>query len=384
MFEHIGLMVLKGFQDRAEKLNDYLGELLGEKRNYIIDIDSPRFSNGEGKIQINETVRDKEIYIISDIGNYDVTYDLYGKENRMSPDDHFLDVIRAISAISGKARKITLFMPLMYSSRQHRRKGRESLDCAMALRYLETLGVKNILTFDIHDPEIQNTIPTGSFDSIFPMYSILKYFVKNEADAISKDKMVVISPDVGAMERTKRYASILNLDLGLYYKRRDYTRIVNGKNPILQHEYIGPDVKGKDLLIVDDMLSSGESIIDIVTRMKEKGCGDVYVITTFAFFTNGLDKFDELYKKGLIKKVYSTNASYLKPELKTRDWFCEIDLTKCMAKVITCLAQNKGISNILDSQKKLQTLLEKINNKAWENFSGFCFTKGNKSNILFE
>ena len=383
MFEHIGLMVLKGFQDRAEKLNDYLGELLGEKRNYIIDINSPRFSNGEGKVQINETVRDKEIYIISDIGNYDVTYDLYGKENRMSPDDHFLDVIRAISAISGKARKITLFMPLMYSSRQHRRKGRESLDCAMALRYLETLGVKNILTFDIHDPEIQNTIPTGSFDSIFPMYSILKYFIKNEASAISKDKMVVISPDVGAMERTKRYASILNLDLGLYYKRRDYTRIVNGKNPILQHEYIGPDVKGKDLLIVDDMLSSGESIIDIVTRMKEKGCGDVYVITTFAFFTNGLDKFDELYEKGLIKKVYSTNASYLKPELKTRDWFCEIDLTKCMAKVITCLAQNKGISNILDSQKKLQTLLDKIN-KAWEIFSGFCFTLQSKCNILFE
>ena len=383
MFEHIGLMVLKGFQDRAEKLNDYLGELLGEKRNYIIDINSPRFSNGEGKVQINETVRDKEIYIISDIGNYDVTYDLYGKENRMSPDDHFLDVIRAISAISGKARKITLFMPLMYSSRQHRRKGRESLDCAMALRYLETLGVKNILTFDIHDPEIQNTIPTGSFDSIFPMYSILKYFIKNEASAISKDKMVVISPDVGAMERTKRYASILNLDLGLYYKRRDYTRIVNGKNPILQHEYIGPDVKGKDLLIVDDMLSSGESIINIVTRMKEKGCGDVYVITTFAFFTNGLDKFDELYEKGLIKKVYSTNASYLKPELKTRDWFSEIALTKCMAKVITCLAQNKGISNILDSQKKLQTLLDKIN-KAWEIFSGFCFTLQSKCNILFE
>jgi len=383
MFEHIGLMVLKGFQDRAEQLNDYLGELLGEKRNYLIDIDSPRFSNGEGKIQINETVRDKEIYIIADVGNYSVTYDLYGKENRMSPDDHFLDIIRAISAISGKARKITLFMPLMYSSRQHRRKGRESLDCAMALRYLETLGVKNILTFDIHDPEIQNTIPTGSFDSIFPMYSILKYFIKNEADAISKDKMIVISPDVGAMERTKRYASILNLDLGLYYKRRDYTRIVNGKNPILQHEYIGPDVKGKDLLIVDDMLSSGESIIDIVTRMKERGCGDVYVITTFAFFTNGLGKFDELYEKGLIKKVYSTNACYLLPELKTKKWFCEIDLTKCMAKVITCLAQNQGISKILDSQKKLQKLLEKINNKAWDFSQAFCFTKFWKDNIIF-
>lgn len=363
MFENVGLIVLKGFKDRAESVNNYLGELLGEKRNYLIDIDSPRFSNGEGKVQINETIRDKDIYILADVGNYSVSYDLYGKENRMSPDDHFLDIIRTISAISGKARKITLFMPLMYSSRQHRRKTRESLDCAMALRYLEFLGVNNIITFDIHDPEIQNTIPTGSFDSIFPMYSILKYFIKYEKNEIAKDKMVVISPDVGAMERTKRYASILNLDLGLYYKRRDYTKVVNGKNPILQHEYIGPDVKGKDLLIVDDMLSSGESIIDIVTRMKDKGCGDIFVITTFSFFTNGLEKFDELYEKGLIKKVYSTNASFLNPELKNREWFCEIDLTKCIAKVITCLITNKGIGDILDSKAKLQKLLKEIENK---------------------
>ncbi len=361
MFENVGLIVLKGFEDRGKAVNDYLCDLLGEKRNYIIDIDSPRFSNGEGKVQINETIRGKDIYIIADVGNYFVTYDLYGEKNRMSPDDHFLDIIRTISAISGKARKITLFMPLMYSSRQHRRKTRESLDCAMALRYLEFLGVNNIITFDIHDPEIQNTIPTGSFDSIFPMYSILKYFIKNEKHDISKDKMVVISPDVGAMERTKRYASILNLDLGLYYKRRDYTRVVNGKNPILQHEYIGPDVKDKDLLIVDDMLSSGESIIDIVTRMKDKGCKDVFVITTFSFFTNGLEKFDELYKNGLIKKVYSTNASFLNPELKSREWFCEIDLTKCIAKVITSLITNKGIGDILDSQAKLKKLLEEIN-----------------------
>lgn len=365
MFEDVGLIVLKGFEDRAQAVNDYLGQLLGEKKNYIIDIESPRFSNGEGKVQINETVRDKDIYILADVGNYSVTYNLYGNENRMSPDDHFQDIVRTISAISGKARKVTLFMPLMYSSRQHRRKTRESLDCAMALRHLEFLGVKSVLTFDIHDPEVQNTIPSGSFDSIFPIYSILKTFIAENKEEISKDKMVVISPDIGAMERTRQYSSVLNLDLGLYYKRRDYTRVVNGKNPILEHEYIGPDVKGKSILIIDDMLSSGESIIDIVSRMREKGCKDVYVITTFAFFTNGLGKFDELYKNGLIKKVYSTNASYLLPELENKEWFTKIDLTKCIAKVITSLVTNKGIGDFLNSNEKLKKLLDKydLNNK---------------------
>ncbi len=363
MYENVGLIILNGFKDRGERVNDYLGELLGEKRNYIIDIECPRFSNGEGKVKINETVRDKDIYIIADTGNYSQTYKLYGKENNMSPDDHYLDIIRTISAISGKARRITLFMPLMYSSRQHRRKSRESLDCAMALRYLEYIGVNNIITFDIHDPEIQNTIPTGSFDSIFPIYSILKQFIAQEKEYISKEKMVVISPDTGAMERTRKYASILNLDLGLYYKRRDYTRVVEGKNPILQHEYIGPDVSGKSVLIIDDMLSSGESIIDIAKNMKEKGCSNVYVITTFAFFTDGLEKFDKLYKERLITKVYSTNASYLNPDLASRDWFQEIDLTKCISKVITALVTNVGISEIIDSKAKLKLLLEQLQTK---------------------
>lgn len=360
MYEDVGLIVLSGFKDRGQKVNDYLCELLGEKRNYLIDISSPRFSNGEGKVQINETMRDKDIYILADVGNYSIKYNLYGSENRMSPDDHYLDIIRTISAISGKARKITLFMPLMYSSRQHRRKARESLDCAMALRYLESIGVKNIITFDIHDPEIQNTIPTGSFDSIFPMYSILKQFILKERQEIGKDKMIVISPDTGAMERTRKYASILNLELGLYYKRRDYTRIVDGKNPILQHEYIGPDVTDKNILIIDDMLSSGESIIDIASNMKSRGCKNVYVITTFAFFTSGLAHFDELYKNGTIKKIYSTNASYINPDLKTREWFCEIDLTKCIAKVITALVTNVGIGDIIDSKNKLAGLLEQL------------------------
>lgn len=361
MFENVGLIVLKGFEDRAERVNDYLGELLGEKRNYIIDIESPRFSNGEGKVKINETVRDKDIYIIADIGNYSRVYNLYGYENHMSPDDHYLDIVRTISAISGKARRITLFMPLMYSSRQHRRKSRESLDCAMALRYLEYIGVNNIITFDIHDPEIQNTIPTGSFDSIFPIYSILKQFISNEKAEIGKEKMVVISPDTGAMERTRKYASILNLDLGLYYKRRDYTRVVDGKNPILQHEYIGPDVSGKNILIIDDMLSSGESIVDIAKNMKERGCKNVYVITTFAFFTNGLEVFDRYHKEGVITKIYSTNASYLNPGLKEKVWFNEVDLTKCISKVIKAVVTNVGISEIIDSKGKLKLLLDDLN-----------------------
>lgn len=360
MYENVGLIVLNGFKDRGERVNNFLCELLGEKRNFIIDIESPRFSNGEGKVKINETVRDKDIFIIADVGNYSKTYNLYGRENHMSPDDHYLDIIRTISAISGKARRITLLMPLMYSSRQHRRKSRESLDCAMALRYLEYIGVNNIITFDIHDPEIQNTIPTGSFDSIFPIYSILKQFIANEKEQIGKEKMVVISPDTGAMERTRKYASILNLDLGLYYKRRDYTRIVDGKNPILQHEYIGPDVKDKNILIIDDMLSSGESIVDIAKNMKERGCANVYVITTFAFFTNGLEIFDKYHADGLITKIYSTNASYLNPELASREWFKEVDLTKCISKVITAVITNVGISELIDAKNRLRQLLEDL------------------------
>lgn len=361
MFENLGLIVLKGFEDRKDSLNEHICELTGEKRNYIIDISSPRFSNGEGKVVINETVREKDIFIIGDVGNYFCTYKLYGVENRMSPDDHFLDIIRTISAISGKAKRITLILPLMYSSRQHRKKDRESLDCAMALRYLESLGVNNIITFDIHDPEIQNTIPNGSFDSVFPLYSVLKTFIPNERKEINKEKMVVISPDLGAMERARKYASILNLDLGLYYKRRDYTKIIDGKNPIIQHEYIGPYVENKSILIVDDMLSSGESIIDIAKNMKLRGCKNIYVIVTFAFFTNGVEKFDELYKDGYITKIYATNASYLREELENKEWFKKIDLTKNIAKIITNISKNTGIGNILNPTEKLKLLINEIN-----------------------
>ena len=357
----IGLIVLKGYKDREKQINDYICELTGEDKDYIIDVSSPRFSNGEAKVQINETVRNKDIYIIADVGNYNCTYKIYNYENHMSPDEHYLDVIRAISAIGGKARRITLILPLMYASRQHRRNGRESLDCAMALRYFESLGVNDIITFDVHDEEIQNTIPTGSFDTIFPLYSILKKFVTNEKDQISKEKMVVISPDVGAMKRAKKYASILNLDIGLFYKRRDYTKIVNGKNPIVQHEYIGPDIKDKNLLIIDDMLSSGESVLDIAKTLKERGCKNVYVATTFAFFTDGFKKFDEAYKEGLITKVYSTNASFITEELRNKEWFCEINLTKFIGKIIVALNKNQGLGSIIEPIDKMNKLLSLIN-----------------------
>lgn len=359
MSDNLGIIVLKGFEDRAESLNKELCKITGNEKNYIIEIDNPRFSNGEAKVQIKQSVRNKDIFIVADVGNYNCTYKMYGHENRLSPDDHYVDIIRTISAIGGKAKRITLILPLMYSSRQHRRKGRESLDCAMALRYFEYLGVNNIITFDLHDPEMQNTIPTGSFDSIFPISAILKTFIADKKDEIDKNKMVVISPDTGAMERTRQYAGTLNLDLGMCYKRRDYTRIVDGKNPIIQHEYIGPDVNGKNILIIDDMLSSGESIVDIASMMKERGCKNVYTITTFAFFTNGLEKFDEYYKQGLISKVYATNASYLNEDLKKREWFVEVNVTRFIAKVINVINTEKSLGSIISTTAQLAELLKK-------------------------
>lgn len=364
MENDLGLIVLNSFKNRGKEVNNLIAELKNEPySNYIIDVQNPRFSNGESKVVLNQSVRGKDLFILADIGNYSNTYKLYGYENHMSPDENYLDIIRTISAIGGKANRVTLIMPLMYSSRQHRRTSRESLDCAMALRYLESLGVNNIITFDVHDPDIQNTIPTGSFDTIFPIYSILKKFIANEHEFIGKDKMITISPDTGAMDRVRKYAGVLNLDIGLFYKRRDYTRIENGKNPIIQHEYIGPDVKDKNILIVDDMLSSGESIIDIAYEMKQRGCKNIYAITTFAFFTDGVERFDELYKKGIISKIYSTDACYLRDEIVNAEWFCKVSLTKFIAKIINALNNNESISQIIEPTAKLQKLLSTFSDK---------------------
>lgn len=361
MTNDIGLIALNGFRDRAEELNNYVSYLTGINKNYLISFSNPRFSNGESKLVLNESVREKDIYIIADIGNYSCTYNIYGYENHMSPDEHYQDIIRTLSAISGKAKRTTLILPLMYASRQHRRSGRESLDCAMALRYFEHLGVNNIITLDIHDPEIQNTIPTGSFDSIFPVYEILKRFIKTEKENISKEKMVVISPDAGALNRARKYASLLNLHMGFFNKRRDYTRIVDGKNPIIEHEYVGPDVKDKHILVVDDMISSGESILDLANELKKRGAKGVYVVSTFAFFTNGIGKFNKAYDDGLIKRVFSTNASYIREEVKDAPWFEEISVTELLGEIIVTLNRNQSLSKLIDQSDKLSDLLSKMN-----------------------
>lgn len=361
MTDDIALIIMKGYEDRGENVNKQICKLVGKDKDYIIDISNPRFSNGEAKVVLNQTVRNKDVYIIADVGNHSCTYNIYNHVNHMSPDEHYVDVTRVISAISGKARRITIIMPLMYASRQHRRSGRESLDCAMALRHFEDLGVNNIITFDLHDMEIQNTNPYGSIDSVMPLYSVLKEFVKNEGEFISKDKMVVISPDVGAMNRAKKYAGIFNLDIGLFYKQRDYTKVVNGKNPVVQHQYIGPDISGKSVLIIDDMLSSGESVIDVAEKLKANGAAKIYVVTTFAFFTEGYDKFDKLHKDGLIEKVYSTNASYIPDELRQKDWFCEIKLDSLIAEIIFALNQNKGLGEIIDRKEDIKKLVACLN-----------------------
>ena len=265
-------MCLSSFADRIETVNTEINNLLKTKNvNYIININPVKFSNGEGKVKLDDSVRGKDVYLISDVSNYSITYKMYGYENHMSPDEHFQDIIRTISAMAGKARRITLIMPLLYSSRQHRRAGRESLDCAMALRQLENLGIDTIITFDAHDPNIQNVTPTASFDSIFPLYPVIKQFIMDYKKEIDPEKMVVISPDNGAMARAIAYASMLKLNVGMFYKRRDYTKIVNGKNPIVAHEYNGPSVEGKDVLIVDDMIASGESLIDVARELKSRG-----------------------------------------------------------------------------------------------------------------
>jgi len=361
-FGDIGIIALESFKDRAKKIEDYLNDVRKENKHYIIDADALRFANGEGKVKLKETVKNKDIFIIADISNYGCTYSLYGQTHHMAPDEHFQDIIRTISAISGKANRINVIMPLLYASRQHRKSSRESLDCALALRQLENMKIDSILTLDAHDPNIQNAIPFGSFDSVFPIYPMLKNFLQQENGIKNKD-LVVIAPDNGAMERVIKYASILGCDIGMFYKRRDYTRLVNGKNPILQHDYVGADVNGKNILIVDDMISSGGSVLDICEQLSKKGAKKVNVIATFAFFTEGLSKFNEMYKRGVLNKVYSTNASYLTEEIKSAPWFVEVDICVLLGHIIDTLNKNESLSPIINSEQKLQELFARYNFK---------------------
>ena len=355
---NLAIVCLSNYADRIENVNAELNKLLGTKGvNYIIHINPIKFSNGEGKVRLEDSVRGKDVYLISDVSNYSLTYKMYGYENHMSPDEHFQDILRTLSAMEGKSKRTTIVLPLLYSSRQHRRKGRESLDCAMALRQFEALGIDTIITFDAHDPNIQNVTPYLSFDSIFPLYPVLKQFIMDNKSTINPENMVVISPDNGAMERVITYASMLGLNVGMFYKRRDYTKIVNGKNPIIAHEYNGPSVNGKDVLIIDDMIASGESLIDVAKQLKKRGAANILSICTFAFFSEGLEKFDECVEKGIIKKIYCTNASYVSPEMKQRDWLTIVEMEKFVALLIYTLHNGSSLSPLINSNEKIKDLL---------------------------
>lgn len=358
----LGIIALNSYKNQGEMVDKYITTMRQDelkKDSYLIPIEQVRFSNGEGKIKLLDTVRGKDIYILADVGNYSNSYKMFGFENRMGPDEHFQDIKRIISAIGGKANRTTLIMPLLYASRQHKRKGRESLDCAMSLRELENMGVNVIITFDVHDPTIHNAIPNTSFENIYPTYTMLKKMIETEGLATVRDNMTVISPDTGAMDRAIYYANVLGLDVGMFYKRRDFTKIVNGKNPIVQHEYIGGDLSGKNVLIVDDMIASGDSIIDIVKEISKYKIGNTYVAATFAFFTEGVEKFDKLYAEGKLTRLYTTNLSYVPEEVKQKPWFVEVDLSKFIAKIINTLSYDHSISSLLDATVRTQQLIKK-------------------------
>ncbi|MDF2531166.1 MAG: phosphoribosylpyrophosphate synthetase [Clostridia bacterium] len=362
----LGMIALESCKDLGSRIDCCLKKMRENKvcsnhNSFLISTEEVRFSNGEGKVKIEETVRGKDVYILCDIGNYSCTYEMFGFTNHMGPDEHFQDIKRVVSAIGGKARRVSVIMPLMYSGRQHRRKGRESLDCAMALQELERLGVRDIFTFDVHDPNVQNAVPLMSFQNIYPTYEIVKSFIKHETDVlIDKSKMLTISPDTGAMDRAIYYSGVLGLDIGLFYKRRDYSEIIKGKNPIVQHEYMGRDVEGMDVLVVDDMISSGESIFDIVLELKKRKAGKIFVAVTFALFTEGIDKLEDFYNKGLINRVYSTNLTYIPPQVKAAEWFREVDMAEYIANVINYVNCDKSLAPITQTTKNIKQLMAEI------------------------
>ena len=356
----LGIIALESCTELGNAIDKYIQNSRNCTESFLIPIDEIRFSNGEGKVKIAETVRGKDIYILCDVGNYSCTYKMFGISNHKGPDEHFQDIKRTVAAIRGKAARITVIMPLLYESRQHRRKGRESLDCALALQELERLGVDEIITFDVHDPNIQNAIPLLSFENIYPTYDIVKAIISNEKSLeLDKEKLLVISPDTGAMDRAIYYSSTLGVDVGLFYKRRDHSTIVNGKNPIVQHEYVGREVSGKDVLIVDDMIASGESVLDIAKELKERNAKNVYVAATFAFFTEGLEKINKAYEDGLIARIYSTNLSYISQELHDSVWFEGVDLSELSARIINRLNHGRSIAKYMDATRIIQSLLNK-------------------------
>ncbi len=357
---------MRGCEAFTSKIDDYLKQMrpFEEVDSYITHIHCPRFGTGEGKGVLDATVRGHDVYIICDVFNYSITYKMYGIENHMSPDDHYQDLKRIIAAMGGKARRVTVVMPMLYEGRQHRRKSRESLDAALMLHELVNMGVSNIITFDAHDPRIQNAIPLSGFDDVQPTYQMIKAILKAVPDiSLNKFDTVVISPDEGGMTRCMYYSSVLKLDLGMFYKRRDYSRIENGKNPIVAHEYLGREVDGKDVIIVDDMISSGESIIDVATALKKQGAKRIFVFSSFGLFVNGLEVIDAAYEAGVIDKIFTTNLIYQNEGLKDREWYYSVDMSKYVSLLINTLNHDDTISKLLDPVSKIEAIIEKYENE---------------------
>ncbi len=328
--------------------------------NYLIDCACPRFGTGEAKGILRGSVRGKDLFIMVDVCNYSLTYSVSGYENHMSPDDHYQDLKRIISAATGKAHRINVIMPFLYESRQHKRTKRESLDCALALQELIDMGVSNIITFDAHDPRVQNSIPLHGFDNFATAYQFMKALLRAEPELpVDKDHLMIISPDEGAMHRAVYFSNVIGVDMGMFYKRRDYSKIVGGKNPIVAHEFLGSDIKGKNVIIVDDMISSGESMLDVAKQMKERGAAKVFVCTTFGLFTDGFEKFDKYYEKGYINRVITTNLTYLPPETRKKPYFVIADLSKFIALIIDSFNHDITISSVLDPTAKLHALLDR-------------------------
>lgn len=354
----IDAYLVKWRKEQSENHDDSIHFYGYERETYMIDTTIARFGSGEGKAVINDTIRGYDLYIIADCFNYSVTYNMYGLQVPKSPDDHFSDLKRVISAASSKAKRINVIMPMLYEGRQHKRSSRESLDCAMALQELTALGVENIITFDAHDQRVQNSIPHKSFENVMPTYQMIKALVNNVTDlTIDPNHLMVISPDEGAMHRCIYFATQLGVNLGMFYKRRDYTRVVNGRNPIVAHQYLGDSVEGKDIIIVDDMISSGESMLEVARKLKELKAGRIFVCTTFGLFCSGLEIFDKANEEGIFTKVFTTNGVYQSPELLKRDWYQSVELSKYLAYFLDTINHDLSVSSLLDCSGKIEKLL---------------------------
>ena len=380
----LGLIPLTGCEKLGAKVNDYLVKWRQEsahqykddvafngyvKDNYIIGAKVPRFGSGEAKGILTESVRGKDLYLLVDVLNYSVTYQMTGNTNHMSPDDHFQNLKRIIASVGGKGRRINVIMPFLYESRQHKRSSRESLDCALALQELVRMGVDNIITFDAHDPRVQNAIPLIGFDNFMPTYQFVKsLFTHDSSIRIDKEHLMIISPDEGAMNRAVYLANNLGVDMGMFYKRRDYSQVIGGRNPIVAHEFLGASVEGKTVLIIDDMISSGESMLDTCKELKERKAEKVIVCCTFGLFTNGLEKFDEFHTQGYLDYVITTNLNYRTPDLLKRDWYLEADMGKYLAAIINALNHDRSISSSLSPTEKIQKLVQKYQNGGYEYF----------------